>query len=149
MLLRDGSACSEPVVLFDSLFPWASAGRRAGRPEDACSRSQARLATTALAPPSNRVCDVHPCLRHTGEPMAAGPPKGPLGGQPTVTVPSDVRVVQLMAAMARLQQLLVGGVNWGLCGCGVARPAPASCARCPARVVSGHVIGPVLATAPA
>ena len=45
--------------------------------------------------------------RHVGEPMAAGPQKGPLGTQPMVTMPSDVRVVQLLAAMARLQQLLV------------------------------------------
>jgi NCK-associated protein 1 len=46
-------------------------------------------------------------FRHAGEQLAGGPARGPLGHAPAAGVPEDGRVVQLVAAMARLQLLLV------------------------------------------
>lgn len=66
--------------------------------------------------------------RHVGEALAAGPAKGPLGTQPTVSIPRDVRVVQLLAAVAKLHQLLVGGAGCSVHG--FARESPYSKAQC-------------------
>jgi hypothetical protein len=57
-------------------------------------------------------------FRHAGEALPAGPARGgALGGPaPTVVVKSDGRVVQLLAAAARLHMLLVGLAGGGVVG---------------------------------